>query len=245
MESEGFTVTAESEATHWWFVSRRIVFLAQVARAIKEAKIAQPRILDYGCGSGFNLGPLSHFGSVSGFDPAEAHWRSISKADEFLRLTQDQVSAGNKTFAVVTALDVIEHAEADVELLASLRKLLAPRGQLVLTVPAYPWLWGPEDVTSQHKRRYTRRTLVRACEDAGLVVENLSFFNALLLPAIASTIKLRKIFQPRARTNVMATPPLVNAILGAVSSFEGRLVGNERVRFPFGASIIARLSAAR
>jgi trans-aconitate methyltransferase len=54
---------------------------------------------------------------------------------------------------VVTAFDVLEHVDDDVGTLRTLASMLAPAGQIVLTVPAYAWLWGGEDVISQHRRR--------------------------------------------------------------------------------------------
>ena len=64
MQREGYRVTAEFEANHWWFRSRRDLFLSQVERAARELRSPgrELRILDYGCGTGHNLAVLSEFG---------------------------------------------------------------------------------------------------------------------------------------------------------------------------------------
>lgn len=58
------------------------------------------------------------------------------------------------TADVVVALDVLEHFEDDAAFLARARARLAPRGVLVLKVPAQARLYGPMDEASGHFRRY-------------------------------------------------------------------------------------------
>ena len=68
----------------------------------------------------------------------------------------------DEAFDLVTTLDVIEHVDDDVATLAELRRVLRPGGLLLVAVPAYMFLWGTQDEVSQHRRRYTNRTLRRA-----------------------------------------------------------------------------------
>ena len=64
--------------------------------------------------------------------------------------------------------DVLEHIPDDAGSLGGVHRLLAPGGgRLYLTVPAYPWLWSPEDELSGHCRRYTLAGLRRVVERAG------------------------------------------------------------------------------
>ena len=70
-DEKGYEVTAEFERDHWWFRSRRDLVLAQVRKALSN--LGEPtdiRILDYGCGTGFNLASLAEYGEVSGADAA-------------------------------------------------------------------------------------------------------------------------------------------------------------------------------
>jgi hypothetical protein len=49
----------------------------------------------------------------------------------------------------------------------------------VLIVPAFPFAMSPVDIATGHVRRYTRKSMREALTDAGLVVEQLRYVNAL------------------------------------------------------------------
>lgn len=246
MLADGYAVTAAHEATHWWFQSRRELCLRQVARAVGEATPGRrARLLDYGCGTGFDLAHLAAYGDVAGADLGTALAAAARRDARFpvyemprdlerLRAAQD----------VVTAFDVLEHVDDDVGTLRTLASMLAPAGQIVLTVPAYAWLWGGEDVLSQHRRRYTMRSLVAAIRAAGLGVRFASYFNAAILPGITTVVWSRRLFRRdwAKRTNLDAGGRWLAPALRAVTGLEARWIGSERLRLPAGASLIARLS---
>lgn len=68
---------------------------------------------------------------------------------------------------VVIALDVLEHFENDAEFVRKARALLAPRGRLVLKVPAQTRLFGAMDRASGHYRRYDERSLAELLDREG------------------------------------------------------------------------------
>ena len=248
MQQSGYRITAAHEAGHWWFRSRRDLFLSQVRRAARELGFpGRPlRLLDFGCGTGFNLRYLREFGDVSGADRLRDRDREIYRADGFPLLDVERDLPRHRGQCdLVTALDVLEHLDDDVDGLRTLRGLLAVGGQIVLTVPAYGWLWGGEDVISEHRRRYTRAQLVRACEAAGLAVRYASYFNLAILPAMAAVVWARRVFAPSAppRSNLSTPPAWLNEALYALTSREAGWVGDERVSLPAGASILCRVAA--
>jgi SAM-dependent methyltransferase len=205
------------------------------------------RLLDYGCGTGYGLSLLAEFGTVMGADLATASALEFRRPGPYPVLDAERdLGRYAGTFDVVTAFDVLEHLADDVVGLRRLRDLLAPGGQLVLTVPAYDLLWSGEDVISAHHRRYTRRLLERTCRAAGLEVLFVSYFNLALLPAIATMIWARRLVDRNwaARSNVEPVPAWLNRCLEAVSAFETRRVGDERLRLPAGASLVCRLRSA-
>jgi len=249
MQPEGFRVTAAHEERHWWFRARRDLFLRQVERAARDvgAPGRRPRILDYGCGTGYNLRFLARYGDVSAADvPSEAAdaWRAVSGAS-WIDLGGDLAPYRGR-FDVITALDVLEHIDDDVGGLRAIGELLHPGGQLVLTVPAYRWLWSGEDVISEHRRRYTRASLERVCAAAGLALRFVSYFNLAILPMMAAAIWSERILAREAppRSNLRAAPAWINEWLYRVTAREARWVGDERVRLPAGASLVARAAAA-
>ena len=83
---------------------------------------------------------------------------------------------------VVLALDVIEHIEDDAAFVAELFDLARPGGHLVVTVPAWPWLYSAHDVALGHWRRYTPAALDAVVRSAGFqVVSRGGFFSALAM----------------------------------------------------------------
>ena len=100
------------------------------------------------------------FGAAHGADVVDADRRARRRrpaAGTFpIHRVPADLPALRGRFHIITCLDVLEHLDDDVEGLRAIAALLAPGGQLVVTAPAYDWLWSGEDVISAHRRRYTR-----------------------------------------------------------------------------------------
>jgi glycosyltransferase involved in cell wall biosynthesis len=79
----------------------------------------------------------------------------------------------------VISLNVLEHVEDDASVLAGFHNMLQPGGHAIVLIPAHPWLFSAADDALGHHRRYTRRQLRHALEDAGFDVVSLSEFNRL------------------------------------------------------------------
>ena len=249
MQRAGFYVTATYEADHWWFRSRRDLVLLQLRQAARELDFPARslRLLDFGCGTGFNLSHLREFGEVYGADrlrPQDAEFR-IQNGFPVLDV-DSELSDYEGRFDLVTALDVLEHLDDDVEGLRMLCRLLGPGGQLLLTVPAYDWLWSGEDVISEHRRRYSRSGLLRSCRAAGLRVHYVSYFNLSILPAMTSVIWARRLFarSSEPRSNLAMPPAWLNEALYALTAREAAWVGTERGSLPAGASLVCRVGNA-
>ena len=83
----------------------------------------------------------------------------------------------------IVCLNVLEHIEEQQLALENARRILEPRsGKLCLLVPAHPSLFSPLDVKLGHRRRYTKRSLTSALEEAGFRVDSVSWFNMLGMP---------------------------------------------------------------
>ncbi len=80
---------------------------------------------------------------------------------------------------------MVEHILDDTGFLCGIHRLLAPGGRLYLTVPAYQWLWSPEDDLAGHCRRYSLGGICRVVEGAGFQIEfPTCFFTFLPLPIL-------------------------------------------------------------
>jgi len=136
---------------------------------------------------------------------------------------------------VVLLLDVIEHVDDDVAALRAARAAVGEGGLLVVTVPAYQWLWSGHDEVLGHRRRYTAAGLRAAVERAGFEVLRVSYFNTLLFPLLAAVRGWKRLRGDRGHDLRRPTAPL-NRLLEGVFAFERHLV--PRLPLPFGASLL-------
>ncbi len=74
-------------------------------------------------------------------------------------------------------LNVLEHIEDDGAALSRMASILVPGGIIVLLVPAFEALFGPIDRNLGHYRRYTRSSLTKLGQAAGLSVKLLHYVN--------------------------------------------------------------------
>jgi hypothetical protein len=142
---------------------------------------------------------------------------------------------------LIALLDVLEHVEDDRAALETIADKLKPGGRILLTVPAFPWMWSAHDEVNHHHRRYTRGSLRRTVTDAGLKIEFLSWFNSLLFP-IAATARIAGRLTGKEDSDDKLPPAPVNALLETMFGLERHLIG--RVPFPPGVSLLAIVSGS-
>jgi SAM-dependent methyltransferase len=244
VRAQGYEVTRAHQASHWWYRARRDLCLRQVRRAAGALGYPQRQLslLDYGCAGGFDLPFLAELGTAEGADITDA-LAADGPGRHPVHVVPRDLERLRGRFDIVTCLDVLEHLADDVDGLRTIRSLLLPGGQVVVTVPAYAWLWSGEDEISAHHRRYTRGALVQACRAAGFEVLYASYFNISLLPAMAAVIWTRRLLRRdwRAESNLTADPTWLRGLAGAATALEARWIGDQRCALPAGASIVCRL----
>ena len=223
------------EDRHWWYLARRQIVEAMIART----GLNGAEILDMGCGGGGNCPMLARFGRVRGveMDPearaAAGSRRSCEVADGDL---PDRIPYGMDQFDLVTLLDVLEHVAEDVTSVHRLAERLKPGGRIVVTVPAYMFLWRKQDDLNRHQRRYTLRRLKAVFTANDLRVEHATYYNVLLFPLIAAIILGNKLLgREQSDDNRIPSAP-VNWMLWKILALERWLV--PFLRLPFGASVL-------
>lgn len=233
MEERVYRLVYEQEERHWWFRGRRAVIEALLARA---GRPNPPRVLDAGCGTGRNLELYAGLGAAEGVDPSP-------QAVEFCRQRGlDGVQQGDaqslpfeeERFGLIAATDVIEHVADDGLALAEMHRVAAPGATLLLTVPAYSWLWTAEDERLGHYRRYTLPGLRGVCAEAGWEPRFGTYFNALLLPPIWLARRLPG--RDRERRDLERTPAALNVPLSVPMRAEAALI-RRGARLPAGVSV--------
>jgi SAM-dependent methyltransferase len=239
MELEYELQTHRAEDRHWWYQGRRRVLERAIARL---GLPAQAHILDAGCGSGRNMVELAHHGIVTG---VELSGTSVQLArdrgvGEVLEGSVMDMPFEEGSFDLTVSLDVIEHLEDDVGALHELRRVTKPGGALLVTVPAYQWLWSGHDEINHHHRRYNRRTLLAAAERAGWHLDSSAHFNSLLLP-VAILLRALERFKPsttKSSLDLWVPPAPLNWALRQPLSLEAAVIGRGG-SIPAGLSLLA------
>jgi SAM-dependent methyltransferase len=227
-------VHAEQDRGHWWFIGRRAILLAEMARWLPRRRC---RVAELGCGSGGLLEALGRFGSAVGVeaDPALLETARQRGLDCRPGSLPSDVPLPPGEWDAVCLFDVLEHLDDESAALGACGRLLAPGGLLFVAVPAYAWLWSRHDELLGHRRRYTSPRLRRVVEAAGLLVERVSYFNALLAAPIIAVRLLRRALR-RDGHDLSRPPAPLNRLLAAVFSVEARLL--RRRSLPFGVSLL-------
>ena len=70
-------------------------------------------------------------------------------------------------------------------------RVLKPGGKLIVTVPAFMWLWSYNDEINDHERRYTAPELEMKLELCGLHVTRSTYTSFFLFPVVAGIRLLR------------------------------------------------------
>ena len=245
MEAATYRMMRELEDEHWWFVARRQILEKFVAGFDLPV---DARVLEIGCGTGGNIGMLSRYGQLDciEMDPeaaAMARDRGGAPVREGALPDQlpDQMEERGEPYHLVTLFDVIEHIDDDVASLAAVSRITRPGGTILVTVPAFPFLWSVHDDENHHKRRYVRKDLVALAERTGLTLEYVSYFNFWLFPPVAAVRLVRKVIPYEESWKDMKKPAAwINSTLRAVFASERVMLG--KLRLPFGVSLLAVLS---
>ena len=238
------------EDKHWWFASRTRAILALLDKYAGPGKNGR-RVLDVGAGAGNMMHNLAQYGDeIVGleYNPKPipiAHQRgwNVRQGDAAAMPFDDNA------FDIVTLLDTVEHIADEKAVLDETFRVTKPGGTMLVTVPAYMWLWSHNDVINLHHRRYTASELKRKLKAAGWNVPYCGYNNFIVFPLGAGVILLRKMlgkepdmssphFDDDAyQVEMEPAPPWMNAILETVGKVEVAML--KRFPLPWGTSIIA------
>ena len=238
MEAHHYPLLYQVEEIHWWYLGRRRIIQSLIEKICATLDNPNPRILDVGCGTGANLKMLAGFGSAEGVDisPQAIDFCRERGLDSVKLGAIEELPYENDSFDLVTALDVVEHLDDDVAGLREMRRVLRRDGRLLLFVPAFMFLWGVQDDVSNHRRRYTLPSLLKAVEAAGFSVEwssyaNISFFLPVLL--VRSVMRWLGL---RADTEYGINISLMNGLFSRLFAAERFVLKDGRL--PFGVSAV-------
>lgn len=218
-----------------------------VIRLIKSRfpKSRNLKILDIGCGAGKNLEILSSLGVVYGIDNSSEAIKFCKKRklpNVYLR-NSDNTRFPDNFFDIVCLLDVLEHVEEN-PTLKEIHRVLKPNGVLILTVPAFSWLWSRWDVVLHHKRRYSNSNLINTLRNNRFNPLKTSYMHSFLIPPILLVRNIKSKFSKSKEysSDFQINSPLINSLLSTLSKFESKI--SEKLSLPFGTSIVSISSKA-
>ena len=137
-------------ARHWWWRAREDMLLRKIRRLLADVRDA--RILDVGCGAAMFFDALEAFGHVEGVESDLAaaersgRWRARIVVGDL-----DETFIPAAPFDLILMLDVLEHIARPETVLARARQILRPNGRILITVPAFTWLWTSHDEMNHHR----------------------------------------------------------------------------------------------
>jgi len=228
----------EAEEAQWWYAGQRAIAAALLAPTLpaREGR----RLLDAGCGTGFNLLELGRLGRATGVDLSpEALSFCKERGVRALRGSVLALPFADGTFDAVTSFDVLYHAWVSDDRAAAreLARVVRPGGALLVRVPALRALWGAHDTEVQSRHRYTRGELVALLEGAGLRVRRATYCNSILFPVLFGRRTLDRLLG-REGSDVGFLPAPLEWAFRRVLLAEAALV-RAGVSFPVGASAVA------
>jgi SAM-dependent methyltransferase len=228
------------EESYWWHVAKR-----ELVTAILRSRFPAPaHVVEGGIGSSRNLLEFRRLGyEVTGLDiMAEAvdHGRRRGLNNVHRHDLSEPWPCQPGSVSAVVLLDVLEHMADPVKVLRHAAHVLRPGGGLVLTVPAYPFLYSDWDKSLGHYRRYTAGQLRQDVADAGLTTQWVTHWNAFSLPAAIAVRSMQRCFPRERAATFPRISPAMNEILLKLASVERWCL--RKVRVPVGLSLVGVLT---
>ncbi len=223
------------EEKYWWWVGRRKI----TGSIIDKLKLNPAKSLDAGCGTGINLSYFGHIGTSFGFDFSKdalkfciqrGHNNNILQADA------ERLPFEDNSFDLVTAFDLLEHLD-DKKALTEFYRIIKPNGYLILTVPAFNFMWSMHDEAVHHKRRYSKNELQSVIISNNFVVSKISYWNFFLFLPVVLVRLIKKIMKNnQVKTDTTELPAFINRLLIFVLGVESSLI--RYLNLPVGVSLV-------
>ena len=242
-------LTVLDEDRHAWFAGRTRAILKVLDAELGPAAPGSSRtVLDIGSGAGNMAHHLAHYGRVIGmdFNPRPLVVAQLRGLD-VLQGSGSELPFPDNEFDLVALLDTVEHIPDELAVLSEVARVLKPGGKVIVTVPAFMWLWSYNDEINAHQRRYTAPELAQKLTLSGLRVTRCTYNNFFLFLPVAA-LRLLRPYTPNLESphltedadvyqvEMEAIPEPANSVLHGVFRLEAELL--ERTDLPFGVSVL-------
>ncbi len=242
----GVDIFEAVDVDSFWFQHRNEV----ITDILQRQSPNHHPFLEVGSGSGVVVDYIKRHTSrpVASVEPILAGAVSTSRRGVALSFCGDLGSLNLPDCSVPTVglFDVIEHLKHPRDLLKECRRILTTDGLLIVTVPAYQWLWSDFDEWNGHFLRYTRSSIESLLKDGGFSPLTSTYVFAALLPATAIVRTAMGRLRPKRsladiESNVEGSlsidNPIIDGAVRAILRAERSILGLARI--PFGTSVLA------
>jgi len=164
-------INSSNKFRHPWEISRATNILSLINRSMTTGDIA-----DIGAGDLYFAGLLKSLTgrNISAVDHAYKSFKPENPS--VLQLYEDIGQLHKDQFGAVFLLDVLEHNNNEAEFLGKISELLKTNGKLIVTVPAFQFLFSEHDRFLDHKRRYSKHQLKDILLKSGYETEETFYF---------------------------------------------------------------------
>ncbi len=229
MERRAFKLLHDAESS-WWYRARSNVVTRVMA---KYSRSRNETILDLGAGYGGMGAILQHYGTVDAFEPDPEARQLLFQRGYRNVLSHTEVNTlPHNTYGLVAIFDVLEHTPDDAAFLTTLFDVLTTDGKIIITVPAFQFLWSEHDVLHHHYRRYSKKSLRTVLEKCGYQVTFMSYWNMLLFFPAALMRKMGKTGE-----SSLTMSNIFDAILFYIVKGESHLIPT--LSLPIGTGLVA------
>jgi dolichyl-phosphate beta-glucosyltransferase len=226
----------EMEETHWWFVSHRHLAM----RLIESLNLKGPTILDVGAGTGGKIQSFKKLGDAHGIDVSEKAIEFCLKRglENVTLCPAERIAYSDETFDIIASFDVLEHVSNPSQVLAEFRRVLKSKGHLIISVPAFRFLWSQHDEALCHFRRYEKGEFAYELKEAGFKIDKMSYLFFVSFFVVAPIRLLRRLRQSENVCDTTTLPPkFLNRVL--ISLFQIETTLSMKMGLPFGTTLYA------
>lgn len=225
MDLKETDILGEHIDEHWYYRSK----CAAMQKFLGDLRPTS--ILDVGAGSGFFSRALLEQSSAGAAWCVDISYPQDSDDQVGGKPIHFRRSVEQLNTDLILLMDVLEHVDDDVGLLADYVAKVPHGASVLISVPAFQFLWSDHDVFLEHKRRYRLHEIEAVAQMAGLEVLRGSYYFGAVFPIAAGLRLLERCQgknQRQPRSQLKRHHPLINGALKALSSIELPILGVNR-----------------
>lgn len=223
-----------TEETHWWHKAKNSYVNLLISLYIIKRNLS---ILDVGCGTGKNMENMGKWGVVCGVDVSDEAI-SFCKRRNLTKVKKggaEKIPFVKESFDMVCALDVLEHVD-DRSSMKEIYRVLKNNGHVIITVPAFRFLWSKWDEALHHKRRYTKEQLAKILTAEGFVIKKNTYIHSFLIIPVIIVRYIKQLNQKPYSSDFQMNNGFTNTFLSFISKLEQWWI--KRYDMPFGTSVL-------